>query len=349
MVAQQRGQPKRRPTISDVAALAGVSKGAVSRSFNGGARISVETRERIRAAATQLRWEPSAAARAVNGAPAHAIGVVMRRPAELLELDPFFPAFLAGVESVLAAHSYAAILRFVNTAADERGCYEHMVAERRVDGFLLNDLRRADRRYALMRDLAAPAVLVGNPGPAGTFPSVDTDSAGQVRELVEHLITSGHTRIGHVTGAGELAHSKARHELWRSTLVTHGLEPGPVAVGNFTAQGGADATRELLATSPRPTAIFYGNDIMAIAGMAVITELGLSVPDDVAIAGFDDISIASYVSPTLTTIHCDYRKLGHTAAELLLDVIAERPVPPRTTLPSQVRLRQSSVRETARV
>jgi DNA-binding LacI/PurR family transcriptional regulator len=341
-VTRHQGQGKRRPTITDVAALAGVSKGAVSRSFNGGRRISLATRERIRAAATQLGWEPSAAARAVNGAPAHAIGVVLRRPAELLELDPFFPAFLAGVESVLAVHSYAAILRFVRSAADERACYHQMFAERRVDGFLLNDLRRADRRLRLVRELGAPAVLVGDPGPECPFPSIDTESAEQLRALIEHLIAAGHTRIAHVTGAAELMHSKARHELWRRTLLDHGLEPGPVVVGNFAAQGGAEATRELLATSPRPTAIFYGNDVMAIAGMAVLAEHGLRVPQDVAIAGFDDISIASYVTPALSTVHCNYRRLGRTAAETLLEVIAGRPTPARCALPSEVRLRQST-------
>jgi DNA-binding LacI/PurR family transcriptional regulator len=344
-VAQPAG--KRRPTIADVAALAGVSKGAVSRSFNSGERISKETSQRIKAAAAELGWVPSAAARAINGAPAQAIGVVLRRPAELLELDPFFPAFLAGVESVLAEHRYAAILRFVADAREERGCYEQMTGERRVDGFLVNDLRRPDARFRLLDDLGARAVVVGSPGPACRFPSVDTDSDNQVRELIEHLIGAGHRCIGHVTGPPELAHSKARHTLWRRTLAARGLEPGPVAVGDFTAQGGAAATRELLAATPRPTAIFYGNDIMAIAGMAVLAESGLRIPDDMAIAGFDDVSISSYVTPALSTVHCDYRGLGRTAADMLLTVIGGGAAPSRVALPGEVRLRASTGRATA--
>lgn len=341
-MAQQAGQPKRRPTISDVAALAGVSKGAVSRSFNGGARISVETRERIRAAAAELRWEPSAAARAVNGAPARTVGLVVRRPAVLLELDPFFASFLAGIESVLAEHHYAAILRFVHNAGDERACYEHMAAQRQVDGFLINDLRRGERRFALLRELAVPVVVVGDPGPRVSMPSVDTESAAQVRELVEHLVAAGHTRIAHVMGPTDLTHAKARQEIWRQTLAAHGLPEGPMAVGRFTAQDGAAATRELLATGPRPTAIFYGNDLMAIGGMSVLAEQGLRVPDDVAIAGFDGISIGAYLTPALTTVQCDYRNLGCLAAETLLEVIAGREVPRRATLQSSLLLRRST-------
>lgn len=314
----------------------------MSRSFNGGERISRETIERIHAAAAQLGWVPSAAARAINGAPAHAIGVVLRRPAELLELDPFFPAFLAGVESVLAEHRYAAIIRFVSGARDERECYRQMVAERRVDGFLLNDLRRPEARYRLIAELDAPAVVVGNPGPSCPFPSVDTDTDDQVRALVARLADAGHRHIAHVMGAPELAHSKARRELWRRTLVEHGLTPGPVAIGNFVASGGAEATRELMAKRPRPTAIFYGNDVMAIAGMATLAELRLTVPTDVAVAGFDGISLAAHVTPGLSTVHCDYRSLGRAAADMLLTRIGGGTTPPRLALTSQVRLRGST-------
>lgn len=333
---------RRRPTIADVAVLAGVSKGAVSRALNGGERISAATIERIQAAAAQLGWVPNAAARAINGAPAQSIGLVLRRPAELLELDPFFPSFLAGVEAVLSRHEYAAIIRFVDSAKAERACYERLLAERQVDGLLVNDLRRPDIRFRLLADQNASAVVVGTPGPSCPFPSVDSDSADQVRSLVEHLIAAGHTRIAHVTGAPELVHSRAREALWRETLAANGLRPGPVEIGNFAASSGALATERLLARRRRPTAIFYSNDVMAVAGMAAIAERGLRVPDDIAVAGFDDISLASHLSPTLTTVHCDYQGLGRAAAELLLTVIGGGPAAGRVMLPCELRLRQST-------
>ncbi|SDT22327.1 LacI family DNA-binding transcriptional regulator [Microlunatus soli] len=334
-------RPK-RPTISDVAELAGVSKGAVSRSFNGAARLSPATVERIRAAAAELGWMPSAAARAINGAPAHAIGVVLRRPPELLELDPFFAAFLAGAEGVFAAQGYAVILRFVDTAEDERDCYRQLVAERRVDGFLINDLRQPDFRFKLLEEMGQSAVVVGRPGARCPFPSVDSDSDAAVESLLQHLIESGHRIIGHVSGSPSLQHSRHRVRLWRDTLQANGLPAGPLAVGHFTAAGGAAATDELLRQQERPTAIFYGNDVMAVAGLAMMSDRGLVVPDDVAVAGFDGVSIASYTSPPLTTVQCNYRAVGHAAADLLLNQIAGERAPHRVLVPAELRLRRST-------
>lgn len=332
----------KRPTINDVAALAGVSKGSVSLAFNNGGRISQATAARIHAAAAELGWVPSAAARAINGAPAATIGIVLRRPAELLRLDPFFPAFLAGVEDVLAQHGYAAILRFVDSAESERTCYRRMIAERRVDGFLITDLRATDSRIRLLRELGAPVVVIGRTSRSFPFSSVDSDSDSAVRTLIEGLIEEGHRRIAHVTGPPDLKHARHRRQLWEDTLRAHALETTSVEQGDFVAAGGAAATDRLLLLPKPPTAIFYANDLMAIAGMARISAHGLRVPEDVAVIGFDDIEIATYASPTLTTVHCDYPALGRAAAELLLLEIGGRTAPRRTLLPATAVLRTSS-------
>ncbi|MBA4866077.1 LacI family DNA-binding transcriptional regulator [Streptomyces sp. PSKA54] len=341
MTEEQRSS-HRRPTISDVATRAGVSKGAVSRTFNGGKGISPGTMARIRAAAAELNWTPSTAARAVSGGPAHAVGLVLRRPAELLELDPFFPAFLAGVESALTSVGYAAVLRFVGDSHTEREGYEQLVGERRVDGFLLTDLRHRDPRFELLSRLGARAVVAGSPGRTCPFPWVSTGSAGQVRELIRHLIAQGHRTIAHVAGTPSLRHARRRRQLWQDTVIEAGLEPGPVVTGDFTTDGGARATRELLDQSPRPTAIFYANDLMAIAGLSVLAEHGVKVPDDMAVAGFDDISLASYVTPALTTVRCDYRRMGQIATHTLLAQLRNEEVAPQFTIGGELRLRRST-------
>lgn len=325
-----------------MAALAGVSKAAVSRSFNGAERISPATVSRIRAAAAELGWLPNSAARAINGAPAHAVGVVIRRDPELLDADPFFPAFFAGVGAALKRHGFALTVRFVSSAADERACYHQLAAEGRVDGFLVNDIRRNDRRFAVLRGLHARAVVVGSPGPSCPFPSVDTDSTGSVRRLVTHLVEQGHQVIAHVCGPADLLHARAREQTWREVLAAYRQRPGPVVIGDFSARGGAAATRQVLASCPDVSAIFYANDVMAIAGMAALQELGVRTPQDVAVAGFDDIVLSSYSSPPLSTVHCDYRLLGRTAAELLLGNLTDAAPPVHVDLPSEVRLRRST-------
>lgn len=320
-----------------------MSKGAVSRTFNGGKGMGSATMARIRAAAAELNWTPSSAARAVGGGPANAVGLVLRRDPRLLEVDPFFPAFLSGVEAVLSTNGQAATIRFVTDTAAERGAYEQLAGERRVDGFLITDLRHREPRYEWLSKLGARAVVAGTPGRGCPFPNVGTGSAEQVRELVRHLIEQGHQQIAHVTGSLELRHARRRRQLWEQTLRDAGLTPGPVVVGDFTAEGGARATGELLAAAPRPTAIFYANDLMAIAGLSVLAREGVRVPDDVAVAGFDDISLASYVTPSLTTVRCDYRQMGRIATQMLLAQIRGEEVIQTTTVGGALQRRGSTV------
>jgi len=340
-------QPVRakRPTISDVAALAGVSKGAVSRALNGGQGISEPTIARIRAAALELNWAPSSAARAVSGGAAHTIGLVLKRPAELLEADPFFPAFLAGVEAVLSQAGYAAVIRFVSDTNTERDSYAQLYGERRVDGFLLTDLRQRDQRFDWLVAAGAPAVVAGSPPKGCPFPSVGTGSAPEVKALVQHLIEEGHTNIAHVSGPSSLRHARRRAQIWADTIRAAGQQPGLLIDGEFSAEGSVRATRELLESPNRPTAIFYANDIMAIAGMSVLAEHGIRVPDDIAVAGFDDVSLASYVVPSLTTVHCDYRQMGRRATQMLLSQIRGEEVPHiAADIGAQLRIRRSSTR-----
>jgi DNA-binding LacI/PurR family transcriptional regulator len=335
----------KRPTISDVAVLAGVSKGAVSRALNGGQGISESTIARIRAAALELDWVPSSAARAVGGGPAGAVGLVLRRPAELLEADPFFPAFLSGVETVLSEAGLAAVVRFVSDAASERGSFVSLFRERRVDGFLLTDLRQRDPRYEWLQEIGAPAVVAGSPPANCPFPSVGTGSDDETRALVQHLVDQGHRRIAHVSGPPALGHAKRRARIFVDTIKRAGLEPGPVLDGEFSAAGSVRATRNLLALAQRPTAIFYANDIMAIAGMSVIAESDLRIPEDIAVAGFDGISLASYVVPSLTTVICDYRAMGAVATRMLLsDLRGVREPATTTRVGAQLVIRNSSTR-----
>lgn len=340
-----RAPRAKRPTIADVAALAGVSKGAVSRALNGGKGISEPTIARIRAAALELKWSPNSAARAISGGPARAIGLVLRRPAELLEDDPFFPGFLAGVETVLSQIGYAAVVRFVNDGIAEHEAYSELAGERRVDGFLLTDLRQRDPRYGWLLAAEIPAVVAGSPPDDCPFPSVGTGSAAEVRALITHLIAQGHTSIAHVSGPMTFRHARRRAQLWSETLTSAGLTPGRLIDGEFTAGGSVLATRQLLKSADRPTAIFYSNDIMAIAGMSVIAEHGLDVPGDIAVAGFDDISLASYVVPSLTTVRCDYRRMGAIATQMLLAQVRGEDVPHVAAgIGAELRIRRSSTR-----
>jgi DNA-binding LacI/PurR family transcriptional regulator len=315
---------KRRPTIADVAARAGVSQGAVSFALNGRAGVAPETRQRILDAASELGWRPSHRARSLSTSRAFALGLVLARPPELFGTDPFFPSFVSGVETILAESGQALVLQVVPDAEAERAGYQRLAGEGRVDGVILSDLRRADPRIALLTELGLPAVTLNRPEIDSPFPAVCQDDRPGVAALVEHLISLGHKHIAHVCGPPDFLHSANRLAAWSAALADAGLAEGPVVAADFTAAGGAAATRELLTMRQPPTAIVYGNDLMAVSGLAVAQQLGFSVPDQLSVTGFDDIELAEYVHPPLTTVAINAFRWGQAAASTLLDLVDGR-------------------------
>lgn len=327
--------PGRRPTIEDVARLAGVSKGAVSIALNGHAGVADTTRARISAAARTLDWRPSLQARALLASRSFALGLVISRPPELLAADPFFPAFIAGVESILATRGLALVLQVVDPGLQvEAASYRRLAHEGRVDGLLLTDLRVRDPRFDWLTELNVPAVAVGRPSLGCPFPWLDTDDRDGVRQAVRHLIGLGHRRIAHVGGAPGYVHSVARRRAWEDEMRAHGLEPQLHVAGDFTGDGGASATRQLLETRPRPTAIIYANDLMAISGISAATDAGLALPDQLSVVGFDDIPIAAHVRPALTTVRQDAMDWGRAAARTLVAIVEGESVPAVTLRPA---------------
>lgn len=310
-----------RPTIADVAQRAGVSNGAVSLALNDRRGLSDETRARIMDAARELGWQPSHRARSLASSRAFTVGLVLARPAELLGADPFFPAFIAGVEKVLVAAGYALLLQVVPDVQAEEASYRRLAAEGRVDGVFVCDLRTADSRIGLLTELGMPAVTLNRPDIPSPFPAVSMDDKSGVRAAVTHLAELGHTRIAHVAGPMEFLHSVSRRTAWAEASIQAGIEPGPLEPSDFTPAGGAAATARLLDLAVPPTAIVYANDVMAIAGLGVAHNRGLSVPRDLSIVGFDGTELSSHIYPPLTTITTNPFGWSQVAAAKLLAAI----------------------------
>ena len=307
-----------RPTIADVAARAGVSSAAVSFALNSKPGVGEQTRKRILAAAAELGWQPSARARSLSTRQALALGLVAARPPELLGADPFFPSFIAGVETVLWRMKQSLVLQVVPDAETEEAAYRRLAGERRVDGVLVADLRRDDPRVPLLDELGLPAVTLNRPGGPSPFPAVCLDDRPGIRAAVEHLAALGHTRIAHVAGPSVLLHGVSRRRAWEDAMAAAGLDARVCVEADFSAASGAAATRNLLDLAERPTAVVYANDLMAVAGMSVASERGLRLPDDLSVTGFDDTTLAAHVHPALTTVTADALEWGRTAARLLL-------------------------------
>ena len=335
---------KQRPTIADVATRAGVSKGAVSFALNGRPGLAQSTVDKIIAAADELGWRPSNRARSLSVSKAFALGLVITRDPAVLSSDPFFPAFIAGVESVLSTRGQALVLQVVTAGEDEEAGYRRLAQDGRVDGVFLSDLRHDDPRIGLLVELGLPAVTLNRPDGASPFPAVTLDDRPGTTAVVEHLLRLGHTRIAHVGGPPAFVHATARSTAFAAALAAAGLEPVAMETSDFTAAGGIEATRRLLALAEPPTAIVYANDRMAIAGLgAAAGRRTDACPDDLSIAGFDDSELAEYVHPGLTTVRADPFRFGEAAAQTLNQVVdGAADVPDVELPPAQLVVRRST-------
>ncbi|HYN95032.1 MAG TPA: LacI family DNA-binding transcriptional regulator [Pilimelia sp.] len=312
----------KRPTIADVARRAGVSKGAVSYALNGQPGVSAATRQRIMAIADEIGFKPSSAARALSGAAAHAVGLALCRPARILGIEPFFMELISGVEAELSARSYALTLQVVADPDAEIAVYRRWWGERRVDGVFVCDLRIDDRRVPVLEELALPAVVIGFPIGTGQLPAVWSDDSAALAETVEYLYGLGHRRIARVGGLPELRHTDIRTEAFAAVCSRLGLGSGVTVPSDYSGEEGARATRRLLGTDDRPTAIVYDNDVMAIAGLSVAQEMGLTVPADLSIVAWDDSPLCQLTHPPLTALSRDIPAYGAHAARQLLTAIA---------------------------
>ncbi|MGZ0148243.1 LacI family DNA-binding transcriptional regulator [Kribbella sp. WER1] len=332
----------KRPTIADVARRAGVSKAAVSIALNDRPGLAQATVDRILAAADELAWRPSHRARWLSMSKAFALGLVVTRDPAVLSSDPFFPAFIAGVESVLSTRGQALVLQVVADGTEADG-YRRLAQDARVDGVILSDLRHDDPRIDLLVELGLPAVTLNRPDRRSPFPAVNLDAGPGTQAVVEHLLGLGHTRIAYVSGPPTFVHATSRSVAFAEALAAAGLETVAVEAGYFTAAGGIEATRRLLALPAPPTAIVYANDRMAIAGLGAAQAAGLTVPDDLSIAGFDDSELAEYVHPGLTTVRADPFHFGAAAARTLNRVVdGEADVPDVELPPAELVVRHST-------
>lgn len=312
-----------RVTIKDVAARAGVSKGAVSLAFNHKPGLADATRDRIFEAARELGWAPNLAARSLSNRRVDVIGLAICRPAKLLGLEPFYMEFISGVESVLTEHSCSLLLRLVRTVEEEVGLQDSWWRGKQISGSILVDFRADDPRVPAVERLGMPVVAVGHPSLTGGLTSVWTDDATAVTEAVRYLAALGHRRVARVGGAAALGHTAIRTAAFDEAARVLELAGAQQVATDFSGDAGARATRSLLtaAVGDRPTAIVYDNDIMAVAGLSVAAEMGLSVPGDVSLLAWDDSQLCRLTHPTLSAMSHDVHGFGAEVARTLFDVV----------------------------
>jgi DNA-binding LacI/PurR family transcriptional regulator len=311
----------KRPTIADIALKAQVSKGAVSYALNGQPGVSETTRARILSIASEMGWTPNSAARALSASRTDTIGFVLARPASTLGYEPFFMEFVSGIQAELLHRNRGLLLQVVADLEAEIDVYKRWWAARRVDGVLVVDLHTDDPRVEPLSRLGLPAVIVGGPRGAESLTTVTTDDGAGMTSVMEYLAALGHRRVARVAGLPELLHTQMRTEAFDAAAKRLGLDGATVVETDYSQDLGARATRSLLSQANRPTAIIFDNDVMAVAGMSVTAEMGLSVPSDVSLVAWDDSPLCRLTHPPLTAMSRDVASYGAHCTRRLLEVI----------------------------
>lgn len=309
----------KRPTISDIAGRAGVTKAAVSFALNGQPGVSAATRERILAIAEEIGFQPNSAARALSDGRAGAYGLILDRPARLLGLEPFFMQLISGIQTELSGGHTALLFTTAEDQAAEIAMYRSWWAQRRVDGVFLVDLQIDDQRVPVLEELRMPSVVIGAPVGAGSLTAVWEDDAAATRSVVEHLVGLGHTRLARVTGIPRFWHTKIRTDAFREAARLAGADAVCVEA-DYSGEHGAAATRRLLDSGRPPTAILYDNDIMAVSGLSTAVAMGVDVPADLSIVAWDDSPLCELVHPPLAALTRDIPGYGAHAARTLIQV-----------------------------
>jgi DNA-binding LacI/PurR family transcriptional regulator len=311
----------KRPTIAEIAQRAGVSTGAVSYALNGLPGVSEATRSRILKIADEIGWRPNLSARAASMQRARTVALILARPGRSLGVGGFFLQFIEGVEQTLSERGAALLLQVVPDHETAVDVTRRWWTERRIDGVLITDVHAGDTRLPVIEEMGIPAVIVGRPQPDCALPSVWSDDATSVTEVVDYLYALGHRRIARVSGKAELDHTRVRDMAFLAAIRRHGLDAGSIHSADYSGEEGARITRRLLTGPDRPTAITYDNDLMAVAALGVARELNITVPDQLSLVAGEDSELCLLTHPSLTALSRDVTGYGADAAKTLLEVI----------------------------
>jgi DNA-binding LacI/PurR family transcriptional regulator len=323
--------------MADVAKLAGVSHQTVSRVINGSEHVKDGTRERVLAAMRMLDYRPNSVARALATGKSKTLGVVS------FDTTLYGPAStLFGIER--AAHRAGYFVSVVSLLALDRVSVLDAVGRLRtqgVDGILVITPQSDAARTVAALPADLPVVAV-EAGPEAGMPVVAGDSFAGAALATKHLLDLGHRTVWHIAGPSDWLEARQRVAGWRSTLEEARATVPPVLPGDWSARSGYELGRRL-AVDPDVTAVFVGNDLIALGLLRVLHEQGRELPAALSVVGFDDMPEAEYFTPPLTTIRQDFTEIGSRGFDLLLDEIQSgQRSSVRVTVPPELIVREST-------
>ncbi len=315
-----------RTTIRDLAEYLHLSKGTVSRALNGYSDISADTRRRVAEAASLLEYRPSKPARAIRTGLIESIGLVLNVD-EDNAYEPFLSNFLDGISRRLGEEGWVLCVATSFSPAESLEAHSMLVAEKKVDGFILPRTKIDDARADLLQKLKIPFVLYGRTARTDGRSWFDVRGERAMEAAVERFARQGHRRIAYIGARADNMFQVLRLNGYREGLKSLGIswEPALETEGAMSEAEGCAAARLLLQSRNPPTAILCAVDRAALGACRAIRGFGLVPGHDVSVIGYDGIPEGAYAQPPLTTFSVDMRRAGYRLADMLIRRIGGEP------------------------
>jgi DNA-binding LacI/PurR family transcriptional regulator len=334
-------------TIKEVAARANVATGTVSRVLQGASNVRADLRARVLRAVQDLNYEPNQIARSLKSRRTYSLGMIIPDIT-----DPFFPQLTRGAEDAAADQNYVLMTLNTDNQLEREKVALESLKRRQVDGVLLVMAPNGGNLDHINSVLSAkiPVVCLDRVDDRLKVSTVKVDDIGASELCVSHLVSQGHRRIAIITGDLQTHTAMDRFRGFKNMLRKSKIpmEEGFVFRGNFSFESGYWLTKQMCASTYRPTAVFVSNGLMGLGVFKALREMGVQCPNDIAVALFDDLQQGESFSPPITAVAHPSYEIGHKGAELLIEQI-ERPSatfkPVHITLRAELRVRQSTMHE----
>lgn len=337
-------EPKKTPTIQDVARFAKVSTATVSRALSVPDKVSAATRARVSEAVRATGYTLNQTARSLRQRTARTILVALPDIR-----NPFFSSILDAIEREATLRGYGVLVLNLYFGRQTAARLQDFLLSNRADGLLLLDgtLDIAQLRMLSTQVIPVPVVVACEEIPNSGYHTVLTDNVEAAERATRHLIDLGHRDIGHLLGPEHNMVARERHIGFNRALEKVGIKPVPewTLRGNFDMESGFAAAARFISLQKRPTALFAANDESAIGFLSGLRQHGIICPRDISIVGFDDLGVAPHYDPPLTTMRQPREALGRMAAEALIDMIEDPDMLPsslRIVLRSELVVREST-------
>lgn len=331
-----------RLTIHDIASLAGVSAGTVSRTLNNLPGVGQATRDRILSIVNDHGFTVDSTARRLSTGRTRTIGIVFPLQASEVVMHPVYPELLGALGDAAQRQGYD-IMMFTVSSPDQVDHVVEAVDAKRVDGVVLP---AASSRDPLVRRLSGhdvPIVLIGHRTRESSIGWVDCTHDAAAGELTSNMITLGRQHLLMLTGAAHISAFRLRSKgFWKA--VDHGAVDADEMTVDVDDPSARELIRRVLTEDDRPDGIVCATDAIAAIVLDVAREVGLSVPHDLDVSGFDDSSFAVHTTPPLTTVRMPLQEAGSAAIDLLVHMIDGEPSDHRhVVLPTRVVHRASTL------